>query len=132
MNWKKLIFALALVPGVASAEPAPASVKPYHDKNRIVLVAGPLTGDAHVAAQRQIFEAHKAGFKERDLLYFEALGEKGAPARSELHLDGKHFTVLLIGKDGEVKVKSDKPLTAESLFATIDAMPMRKEEMKRR
>ena len=132
MNWMRHIFALALVPGVASADPAPGSMQPYRDKNRIVLVAGPGMGDANIAAQRQVFQSHRAGFKERDLLFFEALGEPGARARAEFKLDGKHFTVLLIGKDGEVKVKSDKPLTADFLFGTIDAMPMRKEEMKRR
>jgi hypothetical protein len=37
-----------------------------------------------------------------------------------------------IGKDGGDKLTSASPLDAARLFATIDAMPMRREEMRRR
>jgi hypothetical protein len=37
-----------------------------------------------------------------------------------------------VGKDGGEKLSSSKPLAAEKLFATIDAMPMRRDEMQRR
>jgi len=36
--------------------------------------------------------------------------------------------VVLIGKDGGEKLRSAQPITAERLFATIDAMPMRQSE----
>lgn len=36
------------------------------------------------------------------------------------------FEVLLVGKDGAVKLRSRKPITLEALFAEIDAMPMRR------
>jgi hypothetical protein len=41
------------------------------------------------------------------------------------------FAVVLVGKDGTVKFKSNLPISAGKVFATIDAMPMRQEEMKR-
>lgn len=40
------------------------------------------------------------------------------------------FSVLLIGKDGGVKRRSDAPVTAASLFDQIDGMPMRRREMR--
>ncbi len=40
------------------------------------------------------------------------------------------FTVVLIGKDGGAKLRSRKPLSMEKLKETIDAMPMRQDEMK--
>jgi hypothetical protein len=40
--------------------------------------------------------------------------------------------VLLVGKDGGVKLSSSSPLSASTLFGTIDAMPMRIDEMRRR
>src|SRR6056297_503527 len=46
-------------------------------------------------------------------------------------LDAKeNFEVILIGLDGGIKMQQTKILTKEHLFNTIDAMPMRQNEMK--
>lgn len=46
-------------------------------------------------------------------------------------LDAKEiFEVILIGLDGGIKIQQTKILTKEHLFNTIDAMPMRQNEMK--
>ena len=42
-----------------------------------------------------------------------------------------HFEVFLVGKDGHTAVSSDKPRSAEDLFARVDAMPMWQDEMRR-
>jgi hypothetical protein len=42
---------------------------------------------------------------------------------------GSEFEVILVGKDGGVKLRSDEPVAAEELFALIDSMPMRRREM---
>ena len=39
--------------------------------------------------------------------------------------------VSLIGKDGDVKLRSELTIANEDLFAVIDAMPMRQSEMQR-
>lgn len=39
------------------------------------------------------------------------------------------FEVLLIGKDGGVRLRQPRPITPEALFAKIDAMPMQRREM---
>ena len=39
------------------------------------------------------------------------------------------FQAILVGKDGTEKLRSDAPLSADELFAVIDAMPMRQAEM---
>jgi hypothetical protein len=41
------------------------------------------------------------------------------------------FAVLLVGKDGGVKLSSERPVLTENLSALIDTMPMRRREMKR-
>jgi Domain of unknown function (DUF4174) len=43
----------------------------------------------------------------------------------------RRFEVFLVGKDGHTAVYSDKPLSADDLFARVDAMPMRQDEMRR-
>jgi hypothetical protein len=54
-----------------------------------------------------------------------AVRERFGVARSD-------FTVILVGKDGGEKLRDSKPLTYARLQATIDAMPMRRQEMKER
>jgi hypothetical protein len=38
--------------------------------------------------------------------------------------------VILVGKDGTEKRRNAAPVTARSIFDTIDAMPMRQREMR--
>jgi len=53
--------------------------------------------------------------------------------RSEKFTETKSdFEVLLLGLDGRVKLRQETILTREKLYATIDAMPMRQNELRRR
>lgn len=42
------------------------------------------------------------------------------------------FAVILLGKDGTAKLRSSKPFSIGKLEETIDAMPMRQQEMRSR
>lgn len=50
--------------------------------------------------------------------------------RADYQVPEDQFLAVLVGKDGEVKQASAHPVTAAELFAIIDAMPMRRQEMK--
>jgi hypothetical protein len=58
--------------------------------------------------------------------------DEQAAARRRFHIAPSSFTVILLGKDGGEKLRSTKPLTLQKLRDTIDAMPMRQEEMRAR
>lgn len=45
---------------------------------------------------------------------------------------GTPFTIILIGKDGGEKYRSNQLMTSTHLFALIDAMPMRQAEMQKK
>ena len=51
-------------------------------------------------------------------------------ARKRFHIAPNAFTVILIGKDGGEKLRSTTPLSLDTLHSTIDAMPMRQDEMR--
>ena len=53
----------------------------------------------------------------------------GLDASTERDLDAE-FAVRLIGSDGGVRLSSDGVIPAARLAATIDAMSMRRQEMK--
>jgi hypothetical protein len=44
----------------------------------------------------------------------------------------EEFRVMLIGKDGGVKLNSEQPVTVNQIFELIDSMPMRHHEMRQK
>jgi hypothetical protein len=52
--------------------------------------------------------------------------------RGAVGLPSARFGVALVGKDGSVALRQGQPITTRTLFAAIDAMPMRREEMRAR
>jgi hypothetical protein len=81
---------------------------------------------------KQLAELNKdqQGLSERDITIhiIETSNEK-AEAKKWRVDDTKAFTFILIGKDGGEKLRSDTVVPYRKLFATIDAMPMRRTEM---
>jgi hypothetical protein len=76
---------------------------------------------------------------ERDLILIKVTGDtvrgasdRAADLRRRFGVRAGAFRVVLIGKDGGVKIEAAAPLPARRLFETIDAMPMRRDEMRRR
>lgn len=72
--------------------------------------------------------------RDRDLVVidFDTVHRPANLLQSRYKVARNAFTVLLIGKDGGIKLRSVEPVRPERLFAIIDAMPMRQEEMHRR
>lgn len=101
-------------------------------KSRILVVVGP-AGDAAAQAQRRIYETAAKGMAERSIVLAEALDDsaRSRQIRSRFSADGRRFQVFLVGKDGHTAVTSDTPLSAADLFGRVDAMPMRRDEMRR-
>ncbi len=112
----------------------------YHWKNRILIL---FSDENSSEAQRQLalWQKHKAGLVERDLIIFQVKGKHvsgpgaisdqwAGKLRQRYEIENLPFAVVLIGKDGGEKLTEKKLLSIEKLFATIDAMPMRQQEMK--
>jgi hypothetical protein len=131
--------------GLASAmTPAEAGMARYHWKNRPLIVFAPSGTDGRLGSQQGIVARHRNGLRERDMVVIMVAGdhvssqlgpEPGARAgalRARYGVKASEFLALLIGKDGGVKISSRGPLSADRLFRTIDAMPMRRGEMHRR
>jgi hypothetical protein len=51
--------------------------------------------------------------------------------RTRFHVPDNQFSVLLLGEDGLVKLRSSAPVSVDRMNALIDAMPDRKAEMQR-
>jgi hypothetical protein len=85
-------------------------------RHRVLVIDTPEQLTEDYRRQLASLDAAKAGLEERDL---RVVTRTGAPA----------FRVRLIGKDGAVKLDQETPIEVTTLFALIDAMPMRRAEM---
>lgn len=115
-----------------AAERDPLST--YRWTLRVLLISAPHPDDPRLRAQREVLAAVGADVVERDLVTVEAVGgdPRAEALRRRLRLPGDRFAVVLVGKDGGAKLSSDEPIPSRILFSTIDAMPMRRDEMKGR
>lgn len=109
---------------------------PYKWENRVIIVKFSPSDSSKYITQERIFGSDPDGFKERDLVmipYKKALELQLLPA-SVLNapLTESNFRIFLRGKDGGLKFKQDEPVSKEKLYAIIDAMPMRRNEMKKK
>ena len=101
----------------------------YRWTNRPVLLFAPSESDEAYRLQMKILEADRSGLAERDILVLGDIGDLGSgQLRETLQID--EFEIILIGKDGGVKLRSKMPISLEELFSLIDAMPMRRQEMR--
>lgn len=141
-----LSAAFALAASDPSAVRAQATGTPekmlaqYRDKSRVLLVFTPTAQDPAYVEQTKLWKNEKAEFGDRQLALMPLVAD--APAKPDADLaaalakkfsvDAKTFTVVLIGKDGHDAYRSGKPLKPETLYGVIDAMPMRRAEMKQR
>lgn len=120
----------------------PMDLTQFQWKNRLLLVFVTNENDPLFKKLRNEIIAHKAEVKNRDLVIFEVL-EKGLSRMNTTYLDQEavdsirnrfavpqsKFRVILIGKDGGVKLKLDDQVDLKKIFDLIDSMPMRKYEM---
>lgn len=114
----------------------------YRWKYRPLLVFTNSSDSAALAQQRRIVTASRIGLTERNVVVVWVIGndvsselgsrpELGASAlRARFGVATASFRAVLVGKDGGAKLSQPTPLDARRLFATIDAMPMRQDEMR--
>lgn len=145
----RLLAALTLITCAAAlAQPSPPmsfSEADHRWVHRLLYVFAPSEQHPDLLAQRQMTDGSADGIRERELLLITVLerGESrvdGAAmdAASAQRLRVLHdvapgeFAVILVGKDGTEKRRSDRPVPPEALFEQIDRMPMRQREMQER
>jgi hypothetical protein len=132
--YPSLLVSACLLAGGVSAGVAADPLAGTQWRSRVVLVLASRPDDPKLGQQRAIFRAMGQEARERDLKLVEVVGDtpQATVLRRRFDLPPGGFKALLLGKDGGDKLTSDEPLDAEALLPTIDAMPMRQDEVRRR
>jgi hypothetical protein len=111
-------------------------------KGRLLLILTTENSKSRHQEQIKILQDNIEGLEERKLVIYSVMPDrykKGIGAESWMksarlndyyRQEGKEFEVILIGLDGGVKFRQSEILSIEKLFATIDAMPMRRNEIR--
>ncbi|MCF2499089.1 DUF4174 domain-containing protein [Dyadobacter chenhuakuii] len=102
------------------------------DQPRKVLLFYNESGEAKWKSQVETLNASKKGIQERDIeVKSIAYAKENFSEWKKWKIDSTAaFTFLLIGRDGGEKLRSSEIVKPEKLFGQIDAMPMRRQEMK--
>jgi hypothetical protein len=112
-------------------------------KNRVVLILTDQTDNKDYRKQVEELKNHLDGVNERKILVYHItpdsfkqglMDEKWQKAETGYALykqTDSQPEIILIGLDGGIKLRAKEFLSAQELFANIDAMPMRRHEMER-
>ena len=111
-------------------------------KDRLLLILNTENSKSLHQEQIKILQDNIEGLEERKLVIYSVMPDqfkkgigseswmKSARLNDRYRQEGKEFEVILIGLDGGVKLRQSEILSIEKLFATIDAMPMRRNEIR--
>jgi hypothetical protein len=114
----------------------------YKWQSRPLLLFAPAGNEAHLRAMRADLAEQAAGAADRDIVLIEVVPgqsragdtplsqDQAAQLRRRYRVRTDAFAVVLVGKDGMVKLQEDRPVPVGSLFELIDQMPMRRREMR--
>jgi hypothetical protein len=148
-----LIFFLACGSLRAQARPScavvPKSLTAMHACFRPLLVFSPQADDARLKVQSAVLDAAADDMMDRFVMLTPVVPDaKGFAApldtpytvlsqqemdaiRTRFHVRDDVFAVVLLGEDGQEKLRSAKPVDVDRLNALIDSMPERRVEMRR-
>lgn len=100
-------------------------------KKRPIVVFADSDADPRFQEQLELLRAQEDALRERDVVI---LSDTNPTERSELRLKlrPRGFQLVLIGKDGGVKLRKPFPWTVRELNRTIDKIPLRVREIEER
>ena len=126
----------------AAQESGLTTLADQRNQTRPLLIFAEHANDPQMGIQLRILKEHVAEASDRQIVPIALPFREPGPtalqlsatdaeaARRRLNVQGSDFVVILLGKDGGTKLRSSKPIPMSKLEETIDAMPMRKDEMR--
>lgn len=143
MKTVKKIFLYILISFSTSVSMSAQELSSHEWKDRLLLVLTTENTQSLYQEQINILQDNAGGLEERRMVIYSVKPDqykKGLDAESWMkstrlndlyRQEDKEFEVILIGLDGRAKLRQTDILSIKKLFATIDAMPMRRNEIRK-
>ncbi len=140
---RRFLWLAAGAAALCGVAPGAQALQAYRARKRPLLVFAPSDQHPMLTRQRNDLNGHRVTLQDRDIVVLYVVGgslatELGpgpgmsAPAlRSRFRVSEGAFRVLLLGKDGGVKLESGTPILHTELIAALDRTPMRRDEIRR-
>lgn len=96
---------------------------------RLLLIYADQANNTSLIQQQQLLKSNATGLNERDITVKVYLRSTSPKEFTKKYISSD-FTVILIGKDNGEKLRTHQIVTTKQLFSLVDAMPMRRQEMK--
>jgi hypothetical protein len=143
-----MILALIIVSSILASQNASAidlNIEDFQWKKRLLLIFSPNRADPLFNSLANEISSRREDVEDRDLVIFEILEsgaskmnsselepQKAASFQKQFEIPENTFTVILLGKDGGIKLKRSDHVRLEEIFRLIDSMPMRQDEMRQK
>ena len=121
------MVSLTAVPGWANGDDPLAE---YLWVSRPLVVFADSEDDPRFQQQMGWVDARRADLEERDVIVLTDVGTEDTALRTKLRPRG--FMIVLIGKEGQGKLRKPFPWDARELTRAIDKMPLRQQELRAR
>ena len=124
-----------------SAGDAALDLSQYKWKNRLLFVFAPHSSHPSLIDLKNDLSVKKEEILDRDLIVFQIYEtgdmneidhQTADKLRREFRVSPGLLTVILVGKDGGVKLRQNEQVNFKQIFSLIDGMPMRREEMRQK
>jgi hypothetical protein len=138
--WMLVVFVIGVPPAATTSE---INLSDYRWKHRLLFIFAPSTSDATFLALDRRLAQTALEIEDRDMIIFRIfenspsrVSDKPLPPgdaealRRRFGIEAGRFTVVLVGKDGGVKLVAHRDADLQSIFDLIDSMPMRRQEMR--
>ncbi len=124
-----VVSELAPGSGVPLLDAADVEIDDFLWVNRLVIVFSDTPADPRFTRQLEMLTARPADLATRDVVVIvDTDRNSGSPARARLRPRG--FSMVLIGKDGEVDLRKPFPWDVRELSRSIDKTPLRQQEIR--
>ena len=150
MKYSFMILGSLLILGAAGAAGGKggdmdvADLSKYRWRHRLLLIFSPSSQTPAFQKLVDKLQQQREGVADRDLIVFSLVNDgpsrvrevvlsrqESDNLRQRFRVTADEFRVVLIGKDGTVKL-SESAVKLPDIFALIDSMPMRQQEMQER
>ena len=138
--WMLVVAVSGIPPASATSE---IDLPDYRWKHRLLFIFAPSTTDATFLALDKRLAQTALEIEDRDMIIFRIFEDSHSRVsdkpllpvdvealRRRFGIETGRFTVVLVGKDGGVKLVAHRDADLQSIFNLINSMPMRQQEMR--